>query len=204
MAAWRAFGRVRIGREFFASVTWWRGDQRGELDRRRDGQDADGPVDRGAAACGRRSVGILTRGYRGKTAGGSEVRYTSDEVQLLQSRLGDRALLGVGADRYKSGAALASRGVKWFILDDGFQHLQLARNVDVVLIDASNPFGGGHVLPAGRLREPRLALQRADVIVITRSSHAPAVESVTRRHSGRRFFMRAQDWLLSILVRSHS
>lgn len=149
-----------------------------------------------------RSVGILTRGYRGKTAGGSEVRYTSDEVQLLQSRLGERALLGVGADRYKSGAALASRGVKWFILDDGFQHLQLARNVDVVLIDASNPFGGGHVLPAGRLREPRLALERADVIVITRSSHTPAVESVTRRHSGAPIFY-ARTRLASVYSRSN-
>ena len=148
-----------------------------------------------------KSVGILTRGYRGKTAGGSEARYTSDEVQLLQSRLGERALFGVGADRYKRGAALASRGVKWFILDDGFQHLQLARNVDIVLIDASNPFGGGHVLPAGRLREPRSALQRADVIVITRSSHAPAVESVTRRHSEAPIFY-ARTRLASVYSRS--
>ncbi len=140
-----------------------------------------------------KSVGVLTRGYRGKivaapevkppTTAGSEGHHTSDEVRLLRSRFGERVLFGVGANRYKSGSALASRGVKWFILDDGFQHLQLARDVDVVLIDASNPFGGGHVLPAGHLREPRSALWRADMIVITRSNHAPAIESVVRRHS---------------------
>jgi tetraacyldisaccharide 4'-kinase len=140
-----------------------------------------------------KSVGILTRGYRGKTVSESADKSratndpaavsTSDEVQLLQSRLENRALLGVGADRYKNGVALAARGVNWFLLDDGFQHLQLARDVDIVLIDASKPFGGGHLLPAGRLREPRAALKRADLIVITRSNHAPAVESVVRRHS---------------------
>jgi tetraacyldisaccharide 4'-kinase len=145
-----------------------------------------------------KSVGILTRGYRGKTVNASaeesqtivrpEIVFTSDEVQLLQSRLGNRVSLGVGADRYKSGVALADRGVNSFILDDGFQHLQLARDVDIVLVDASKPFGGGHLLPAGRLREPRTALERADLIVITRSNHAPAIESVVRRHSAAPIF----------------
>jgi tetraacyldisaccharide 4'-kinase len=144
-----------------------------------------------------KSVGILTRGYPGKSAAlaaeskttsGSEIISTSDEVQLLKSRLAERVLFGIGADRYKNGLALAGRGVKWFILDDGFQHLQLARNVDVVLIDASKPFGGGHLLPAGRLREPRGALKRADVIVITRSNHAPAIESVVRHYSSAPIF----------------
>jgi tetraacyldisaccharide 4'-kinase len=156
-------------------------------------------------------VGILTRGYRGKsvsapadksqTNNDSAAISTSDEVQLLRSRLQNRALLGVGADRYKNGVALAARGVKWFILDDGFQHLQLARNVDIVLVDASKPFGGGHLLPAGRLREPRTALERADVVVITRSAHAPAVESVIRRHSDAPIFY-ARTELSSIYSRS--
>lgn len=135
-----------------------------------------------------KSVGILTRGYRGKTIAsrGDESSgddSTSDEVRLLKSRLGDRVAFGIGADRFERGQALAARGVKWFVLDDGFQHLQLARNVDIVLIDATNPFGGGHVLPAGRLREPRTALSRADIIVITRSHHAPAIEAAIRRDS---------------------
>jgi len=138
-----------------------------------------------ALAEGKR-VGILTRGYLGETAAAASpdsttAASTSDEVQLLQARLGDRVAFGVGANRFSRGMELASRGVNWFILDDGFQHLQLARDVDIVLIDATDPFGGGRVLPAGRLREPRTALERADIVVITRSLHAPAVEAALRR-----------------------
>ena len=157
-------------------------------------------------------VAILTRGYRGKnvgaassnlkTSGGSKADSTSDEVQLLRSRLGERVLFGVGADRYKNGMALAARGAQWFILDDGFQHLQLARDVNIVLIDASKPFGGGHLLPAGRLREPRSALNRADLIVITRSSHAPAIESVVRHYSSAPIFY-ARTKLDSVHSRLH-
>lgn len=135
-----------------------------------------------------KSLGILTRGYRGESAGGATQtnaagESTSDEVQLLKARLGERVGFGVGADRFARGQALAQRGMKWFILDDGFQHLQLARDVDIVLIDATNPFGGGRLLPAGRLRESRTALARADLIAITRSNHAPALEAAIRRDS---------------------
>jgi tetraacyldisaccharide 4'-kinase len=135
-----------------------------------------------------KSVGILTRGYRGKEIAPegelhADDNSTSDEVQLLKSRLGDRVAFGVGANRFARGQALARRGVEWFILDDGFQHLQLARDADLVLVDATNPFGGGRVLPAGRLREPRTGLARADVIVITRSLRAPAVEAAIQRDS---------------------
>jgi tetraacyldisaccharide 4'-kinase len=135
-----------------------------------------------------RSTGILTRGYGGNRLtpalrDSPAEDSASDEVQLLKARLGERVAFGVGADRFERGRELARRRVKWFVLDDGFQHLQLARDVDIVLIDATNPFGGGHVLPVGRLREPRTALARADVIVITRSHHAPAVEAAIRRDS---------------------
>jgi tetraacyldisaccharide 4'-kinase len=159
-----------------------------------------------------KSIAILTRGYRGKTveatvgksksSGGSEASSTSEEVRVLKSRLGKSVLFGVGADRYKNGVALAARGAKWFILDDGFQHLQLARDVNIVLIDASRPFGGGQMLPAGRLREPRTALKRADLIVITRSSHAPAIESVVRHYSSAPIFY-AHTKLDSVHSRSH-
>jgi tetraacyldisaccharide 4'-kinase len=136
-----------------------------------------------------KTVGILTRGYRGEpdpanpeaSSGGSDS--TSDEVQLLKARLGDRAVFGVGADRFARGAELVARGVTHFVLDDGFQHRRLARDVDIVLIDATNPFGGGHLLPVGRLREPRSALARADIIVITRGDHSPAIEAAIRQDS---------------------
>jgi tetraacyldisaccharide 4'-kinase len=127
-------------------------------------------------AASRKGVGILTRGYRGSGS-------TSDEVRLLQSRLGDSVKFGVGADRFEQGSILAGEGVRWFVLDDGFQHLQLARDVNILLIDAANPFGGGKLLPAGRLREPRSAMSRASAIVITRSERAPAIESAIRLDS---------------------
>jgi tetraacyldisaccharide 4'-kinase len=142
-----------------------------------------------------KKVGILTRGYRGEkippatksdsqaAATTNALATTSDEVRLLQSRLGNRVQFGVGAKRYEQGRELAKRGVNWFVLDDGFQHLQLARDVDIVLIDATNPFSGGRLLPAGHLREPRSALARADIIVITRNTRAPAIESAIRRDS---------------------
>lgn len=146
-------------------------------------------------------VGILTRGYRGGSklqtesaptsangavAGGETS--SSDEVQLLTHRLSDHVAFGVGADRFARGTELSKKGVEWFVLDDGFQHLQLARDVEIVLIDATNPFGGGYLLPAGRLREPRRALARADIIVITRSEYTPALEAAIRRYTAAPIF----------------
>jgi tetraacyldisaccharide 4'-kinase len=121
---------------------------------------------------------ILTRGYRGSAQGDASGLPVSDEVALLRERLDGRAQLGVGKDRYAVGQTLARHGAEWFVLDDGFQHLALARDADIVLIDATDPFGAGRLLPTGRLREPKTALARADVVVITRSEHAPAVEAV--------------------------
>jgi len=133
-------------------------------------------------------TGILTRGYRGHATnstrpGSVGADSTSDEVQLLKARLGPQVAFGIGADRFASGRNLVRDGVNWLVLDDGFQHLQLARDVNILLIDATDPFGGGRVLPAGRLREPRSGLARADIVIITRSDHAPAVESLIRRYS---------------------
>ncbi len=144
-------------------------------------------------------VGILTRGYRGPRQPDEQGRRVSDEVAVVRARLGAKAQFGIGAARYEKGLMLARHGVGWFVLDDGFQHLQLARDADIVLIDARDPFGGGHLLPAGRLREPRSALARADILVITRSEHAPAVEAVVRRHTSAPIFY-AQTELERVLA----
>jgi tetraacyldisaccharide 4'-kinase len=135
-------------------------------------------------------AGILTRGYRGIADGGAHGVPQSDEVALLRERLAGKVQLGVGADRYKSGMVLARHGIDWFVLDDGFQHMKLSRDADVVLVDATDPFGGGMVLPAGGLREPLSALSRADIVVITRSVQAtsPAIEAIIRRHTSSPIF----------------
>jgi tetraacyldisaccharide 4'-kinase len=132
-----------------------------------------------------KKAAILTRGYRGTADASTRGVPQSDEVALLRERLSGKVKIGVGADRYKNGEVLARHGVDWFVLDDGFQHLKLSRDADVVLVDATDPFGGGMTLPAGRLREPVSALRRASVVVITRSVQAPspAIEAIIRRHT---------------------
>jgi len=132
-------------------------------------------------------VGILTRGYMSRPNAPPGAPQ-SDEIAIYLQRLGHHVELGVGADRFTSGTVLARHGVEWFLLDDGFQHMQLGRDVDIVMLDATNPFGGGMLLPAGLLREPKNALRRADVVVITRSDRAPAVEAVVRRYTNAPIF----------------
>src|SRR5258708_36288524 len=109
-------------------------------------------------------VGILSRGYRG--TGGS-----SDEVEMMKERLGDRAVFGVGADRYVEGRRIeAEQPVNVFLLDDGFQHLELARDVDIVLVDSTTFDSTKWLLPAGSMRQPLSALRRASAVVLTRVS----------------------------------
>jgi tetraacyldisaccharide 4'-kinase len=68
-----------------------------------------------------------------------------------------------------------------FVLDDGFQHLALERDVDLVLIDVTNPFGGGTMLPLGRMREPQSSLGRAGAIVLTRTEPGQSYEKLEAR-----------------------
>jgi tetraacyldisaccharide 4'-kinase len=108
-----------------------------------------------------RKPAILSRGYGAR-------RGPNDEALLLAERLPDVPHLQ-HPDRVMSArAAVAQHGADFLLLDDGFQHRRLARDVDVVLLDATNPFGFGHLLPRGLLREPVSALRRADMILLTR------------------------------------
>jgi len=90
---------------------------------------------------------------------------TGDEAQLyLQS---GAAWVGIGADRYRTGLQLAPH-VDLFLLDDGFQHWALARDLDLLLLDPLDPNGGGGLFPMGSLREPRTAAARADFVLAPR------------------------------------
>jgi len=107
-------------------------------------------------------VAIVSRGYRARAG------EKSDEAQELAI-----LLPGVAheADRDRATAvrrAVARHGAEIAILDDGFQHRRLARSLDIVTIDATDPFGGGRMFPRGLLREPVAALGRADAVVVTR------------------------------------
>jgi tetraacyldisaccharide 4'-kinase len=126
-------------------------------------------------------VAILSRGY------GSE-RGPNDEALVLEENLPDVPHLQ-GADR----AALAATAVEELesevlVLDDGFQHRPLARDLDVVLIDATNPWGHGYLFPRGLLREPVSSLRRAGVVLVTRCDQASKedrgrIREVAARHA---------------------
>ena len=132
------------------------------------------------------SCGILTRGYKMGSAGTPAI----DEPAIL-ARECLRARVIVNADRIAGAAeAVKLHSVEVLLLDDGFQHRRLARDLDIVAIDATCPFGYGRVLPAGLLREPVSGLKRAHAAVITRSDQVhkddlAAIEDELRRRNPR-------------------
>lgn len=127
---------------------------------------------------------ILSRGY-GRTTRGrvlvsdgetifADAGEGGDEPRELAGALRGVAAVIADADRVSAARwAMEHLRSRVFVLDDGFQHLRLRRDLDIVTIDATDPFGGGRVLPAGALREPLAALRRADLIVLTRTEQAP-------------------------------
>ena len=139
-------------------------------------------------AAGRRP-GILTRGYGRHSpekhlvleAGAPvPVAHSGDEPQIFL-RAGV-APVGIGPNRAQTGGELIRRfDTDVLLLDDGFQHHRLDRRLDIVLIDALEPFGGCEVFPLGRLREPLADLRRAGVFVLTRSDYARAPEAIEAR-----------------------
>jgi 3-deoxy-D-manno-octulosonic-acid transferase len=137
---------------------------------------------------------ILTRGYGRQTPHrevvvpmGTEapVELTGDEAQIFVRR--EIAHVGIDSDRYQAGLKVGHLlRPDIFILDDGFQHRKLKRDVDLVLIDTLDPFGGGEVFPLGRLREPLENLARASAFVLTRAEpgkRTDGIEAVLRGYN---------------------
>ena len=129
---------------------------------------------------GRRPA-VLSRGY-GATRGDDRVVADGERVLLDAAAGGDepvllaRRLPGLrvlcGPDRARLAARAVALGADVLLLDDGFQHRRLARDLDVVVVDASNPWGNGHCLPFGPNREPRSALRRAGLVWLTHADRA--------------------------------
>jgi tetraacyldisaccharide 4'-kinase len=115
-------------------------------------------------------VGIVSRGYgrQGREAravqADSDWRDVGDEPLLLVRRTGCPTM--VAADRVAAARTLIARGAEVILADDGLQHLRLARDCQIVVIDGSRGFGNGRLLPAGPLREPAAGLARADLVVV--------------------------------------
>lgn len=115
------------------------------------------------------SPAVLARGY-GAVDGGP-----NDEERLIRGRC-PSAVYVANPDRAAGGMwATRHLGADVVVLDDGFQHRRLARSLDIVLIDATCPFGHDHLLPRGLLREPAASLCRADVVVVTRCDQVSEV-----------------------------
>ena len=134
-------------------------------------------------AAGKR-VAILSRGYKGSGD-------TSDEIELMKYRLNDRVLFGVGVNRYEQGLLLENQGVDVFLLDDGYQHLRLGRDVNILMLDGSRRIKNEWLLPAGELREPISGVGRADLIVVTRRTERQAIEA-RDSHSYKIFYAQTQ------------
>lgn len=134
---------------------------------------------------------ILSRGYRRKKAAGPIVsdgrkvilspEESGDEPFLMASALKNIPVL-VGKDRFKNGELALSRfPLRGFLLDDGFQHLPLHRDLNILLIDSNIGFGDGHLLPRGILREPLAQLQRADFFLLTKVKEPQACASLENK-----------------------
>ncbi len=149
---------------------------------------------------------VVSRGYG--RADDSAIRIVSDGTSVLtdaQTGGDEPVLIGsklqgvpvvVGKRRYEASYyALQRFAVDLIILDDGFQHLKLKRNLDIVLVDAANPFGNGRLFPAGILRDPVSSLRRAQAVVLTRTESPAAAETLSneiRRVTAARIFTSRQ------------
>lgn len=145
---------------------------------------------------------ILSRGYGGNSkesvlevSDGRAVLSTpvesGDEPYLLAKKLKGVPVI-ISKSRHDAGLlAHEKHGTDFFILDDGFQHVGLERDLDIVLLDSTRPFGNMHLLPWGPLREPVNHLQRADIFILTRSGEGSALilrDFLEKRFTGKPLF----------------
>jgi len=146
------------------------------------------------------NVVVLSRGYGRQSAERFIMRTGPDQVLSsdLVSRAGDEPFLiarsvpnitlGIGPDRHKTGSeAIRFLEHPLVLLDDGFQHQQLGRTINLLVIDASRPFVTEKVLPAGHLREPLAEIQRADAVILTRTELTPNHDLECRKYLDRHF-----------------
>jgi len=140
---------------------------------------------------------VLSRGYGGHFKGkvlvvsdGKEVKSdpitSGDEPYFLAQRLSQIPVI-ISKTRYAGGLlACEELGSDFLILDDGFQHMELKRDLDIVLLDGASPFGNNYLLPRGPLREPVGSLKRADALILTRCGVGEKGERA-RNHLSRAF-----------------
>lgn len=135
-----------------------------------------------------RKVAISSRGYKSKAEAQDQVlvldpqhpappQVCGDEALLHQQEL-PAAIVVSGADRLLAAETAAAHGAEVILVDDGFQRRSLHRSLDIVVIDASDPWGHGHLLPRGFLREPLSALCRADLLILSKVTDSGAAQRI--------------------------
>jgi tetraacyldisaccharide 4'-kinase len=125
----------------------------------------------------------------------ADSRMCGDEPVLIGTKIKGLPVI-VGSDRFRAARFVQEQfSIDTVILDDGFQHIRLRRDLDIVLIDAVDPFGTGRLFPAGILREPISALRRAQVVLINGSDRAADLDALKRsirKHTGAKIFTSRQ------------
>jgi len=141
------------------------------------------------------NAAVLSRGYGGKkrakvtiVSDGNNIlagpEQAGDEPYLMANRLPGVPVI-IAKDRYLAGLLAIDRfKSSFFILDDGYQHLRLKRDLDLLLLDAASPFGNGRLLPRGPLREPVSEIARADAVILTRAGSLAGPKEVFNDHKG--------------------
>ena len=138
-----------------------------------------------------RRVVVLSRGYGGSQEGKVRIVSNGKNILLSPDEAGDEPYLlacslpglavVIGSDRYRAGLlALEELNPDIFILDDGYQHLRLKRDLNLLLLDCEKPFGNGRTLPAGVLREPYSAIERADLVIYTKCKTFPSQNQIDK------------------------
>jgi tetraacyldisaccharide 4'-kinase len=145
-----------------------------------------------------RTPAVLMRGYKSRHG-------KSDEQALIAQALPAMTVMADPDRRRGAAAALdADSRIDLFLLDDAMQHRSVRRNVEIVLVDAAQPWGWDHLLPRGLLREPVAGLKRAHAVVITRSGNASAaqladIETTVQRHNVHAIVLSADHVMTSLL-----
>lgn len=138
-----------------------------------------------------KKTAVLTRGY-------------GNDEHLLYKKYVGSVLTGIGSDRYRAGIRLLENHlIDIFILDDGFSHIKLKRNLDIVILDSKKPLGNNWLIPRGMLRAPVSSLQRADIILINRCSDQACFQKIKddlkKAHVNKPEFFRSE-----MIIRSYA
>lgn len=156
------------------------------------------------------NAGLVSRGYRtkdhaplwiGENEESLRRETAGDEPLMLAKRLPSVKIV-VSKDRIKGVQMLADLGVQVAVTDDTFQHRKMARDVDIVLIDSTCPFGNGSVIPAGLMREPMTSFGRADIVVLTKANQVSGFDVTLIRRKLEPYVDRKKIFIADITLES--